>query len=108
MFIGRFPVGIRECPVLDFIECHGENLVTCRELVVWPEDSVAPVVTGADIPASLLTSRVVRAARPARPWLCVKASPRVTRFLVAAGASSGHIARPHADLFGWLSCQART
>ena len=40
--------------------------------------------------ANSFAARVVSAARPARPWLHVTASPRVARFLVEAGARQGH------------------
>ena len=43
-------------------------------------------------------SRIVAAARPARPWLHINASPRVTLFLVAAGARPGRIDLHSADL----------
>src|SRR5690242_5974480 len=44
--------------------------------------------------ADSFASRVVAAARPARPWLHIKASPRVARILEAAGASVTWPAEP--------------
>jgi uncharacterized protein YjbI with pentapeptide repeats len=43
-------------------------------------------------------SRVAAAARPARPWLQIKASPRVAQFLIAAGARPGRTTLPSAGL----------
>ena len=48
--------------------------------------------------AESFISRIVAAARPARPWLHINASPRVALFLVAAGARPGRIDLHNADL----------
>jgi hypothetical protein len=49
--------------------------------------------------ADSFASRVVAAAaRPARPWLHVSASPRVARFLIEAGARRGKVLLGDVDL----------
>ena len=48
--------------------------------------------------AESFISRIVAAARPARPWLHINASPRVALFLVAAGARPARIDLHNADL----------
>jgi hypothetical protein len=40
-------------------------------------------------PASAILARIAAAARPARPWLHISASPRIAQFLVTAGARPG-------------------
>jgi hypothetical protein len=48
--------------------------------------------------AESLISRVAAAARPARPWVHINASPQVARFLIAAGARPGRTKLPRAGL----------